>query len=86
MKITRETKLWIVTDPTPVSILPDICWPATLANLENQIIGAGVVGEKMSDKNMTIYTDMGEAEADAESRLIARDKIRRRKQEVRGHD
>ena len=73
MKITRETKLWIVTDPTPVSVKYDIFFPATLAELELQILGAGVVGDRMTDKNMTIYTDMGEAEADAESRLNSRD-------------
>ena len=72
MKITRDTKLWIVTDPTPVSILPDICWPATLVELELQILGAAVVGDRMTDKNMTIYADRGDAEADAESRLTAR--------------
>lgn len=69
MKITTETKLWIVTDPTPESVLPDICWPATLANLENQIIGA--LPERMTDKNMTIYTDMEEAQNDADARLNA---------------
>jgi len=73
MKITTQTKLWIVTDPSPVSILADICFPATLAELELQILGASVVGYKLTDKNMTIYTDIGDAEADAESRLCARD-------------
>ena len=57
-----------------MSILPDICWPATLVELELQILGAGAVGDRMTDKNMTIYTDMGDAEADAESRLNVRDK------------
>ena len=73
MKITTETKLWIVTDPTPVSVLADICFPATLAELELQILGAAVVGYKMTDKNMTIYTDPGEAEANAQARLKYRD-------------
>ena len=72
MKITQETKLWIVTDPTDVSVLADICWPATLFELELQILGAAMAQYRMSEKNMTIYTDCAEAEADAESRLNAR--------------
>ena len=73
MKITTETKLWIVTDPTPVSVLVDICFPATLTELELQILGAAMVGDKMTDQNMTIYTNCTEAITDAKSRLAARD-------------
>ena len=69
MKITTGTKLWIVTDPTPASTLPDICFTATLAELELQILGAAAAGYKMTDKNMTIYTESGKAHFDARIRL-----------------
>ena len=73
MKITTGTKLWIVTDPTPVSIIKDVLHPCTLPELENIIIGAALGRVRFTDKNLTIYTHEHEARADAEARMAPRD-------------
>ncbi len=75
MKITRETKLWIVTDPTPESVIEDVLHPCTLPELENIMLGTAMRcgKQRLSDANLTIYTDETEARTDAESRLDARD-------------
>ena len=75
MKITTTTPIWIVTDPTPVSVIEDVLHPCTLPQLENIILGAamGCARQRMSDANLTIYTSAGDAEVDAQSRLDARD-------------
>ena len=74
MKITTGTKLWIVTDPTPVSVIEDVLHPCTLPQLENIMIGSAMRCHKqrMSDANLTIYTDETEARIDAEARMAAR--------------
>jgi hypothetical protein len=75
MKIAKNDKFWVVSDPTSVSTLDDILFETTLTGLENQIIGAMRLGYRMtdSDKNMVIYSDGIKARKDAESRLTARD-------------
>ena len=75
MKITTETRLWIVTDPTPVSVIEDVLHPCTLPQLENIMLGTAMRcgRQRMSDANLTIYTDEAEAREDAEARLNAHD-------------
>lgn len=73
MKITTETKLWIVTDPTHVSVIEDVLHPCTLPELENIIIGAALGKIRFTDRNLTIYTHKHEAQEDAQLRLAARD-------------
>ena len=75
MKITNHTPIWIVTDPTPVSVIEDVLHPCTLPELENIILGAAMrcARQRMSDANLTIYTSAADAEADAQSRMAARD-------------
>ena len=70
MKITTETKLWIVIDPTPVSEMADIFFQADMRGLERIIVGS--LPERMTDKNMTIYTKESEASLDAIERLDSR--------------
>jgi len=74
MKITTETRLWIVTDPSPVSVIEDVLHPCTLPQLENIMLGTAMRcgKQRMSDANLTIYTNAADAEADAEARLAAR--------------
>jgi len=75
MKITTETPIWIVADPTPVSAIEDVLHPCTLPQLENIMIGTAMRcgKQRMSDANLTIYTNEAEARKDAEARMAARD-------------
>ena len=75
MKITITTPIWIVTDPTPVSVIEDVLHSCTLPQLENIILGAamGCARQRMSVANLTIYTSAADAEEDAEARMAARD-------------
>jgi hypothetical protein len=72
MKITRKDSFWIVTDPTPESTLGDICHETNLESFENIVIGHGMDRSRLSDDNLTIYTDETEAHDDAMKRLAAR--------------
>lgn len=67
MKIERHTKFWLVTDPTPVSTLADVCSEGTLLSLRLQFLG----GLKM-DRNPTIITSHAEAVDEAKKRHKAR--------------
>lgn len=60
--------LFIVTKPRPASVFLDICFPATVADLENQFKG-GLTAAQIHG----IYTDPGEASKVAEKLLFARD-------------
>ena len=72
MKITLDDKIYIVTDPTPFSTLSDICYETTLRSLENEIIGANINKERLSDINFIIFTDAAEAN-DYAMRLLIKD-------------
>lgn len=59
--------LWVVRDPTPESILEDICFKAdTPKYLAMVILGAGTA---CLDENLTLYTEEAEARKDAKNRL-----------------
>jgi hypothetical protein len=73
MKITIADKFWVVLNPTPLSVIEDICFETDLKGLENQIIGAERGGYRMSNIGMTIHTVELSARQDAEARLVARD-------------
>jgi len=65
MKIDATTRIWVVTDPTPVSTLPDICFETTLAGLRVQFFG----GLNM-ERRPTLFTTREEAHEDAKNRLL----------------
>jgi len=61
---------WIVTDPTPESVLEDICYSCPVSQLGNLIIGGGP--GTWAREHATIYTTAKEAKADALARLSRR--------------
>ncbi len=65
MKIDATTPLWCVTDPTPHSTLPDVCFATTLDGLRLQFAG----GLSMDD-HPAIFTSEEEAHKDARNRLL----------------
>ena len=72
MIIESTDKFWVVTNPTPDSVIEDILFQTDLKGLENQIIGAERGGYRMTDRDMVIHFDDIAARADAEERLAAR--------------
>ncbi len=67
MRYTADDTLWVVLDPTPASELADICFAATLRDLEQQFRGG-----LSCDRSLTLFTDHREAEAEAAVRMVAR--------------
>ena len=65
MKIDATTRLWVVSDPTPHSTLPDICFATTLDGLRLQFAG----GLSMDD-HPAVFTDEEEACDEAKNRLL----------------
>ena len=65
VKIDATTRLWCVTDPTPHSTLPDICFATTLDGLRLQFAG----GLSMDD-HPAVFTSEEEAHEDAKNRLL----------------
>ena len=65
MKIDATTPIWVVTDPTPVSTLPDICFETTIDGLRLQFAG----GLSM-DQRPTLFTSQEEAHEEAKNRLL----------------
>ncbi len=65
MKIDATTRLWCVTDPTPHSTLPDICFATTLDGLRLQFAG----GLSMDD-HPAVFTTEEEAHEEAKNRLL----------------
>lgn len=65
MKIDVKTPIWVVTDPTPHSTLPDICFETTLDGLRLQFAG----GISM-DQHPAIFTTQEEALEEAKNRLL----------------
>lgn len=65
MRIDISTPIWVVTDPTPVSALPDICFETTLDGLRLQFAG----GLSMDQRPM-LFTTEAEAHEEAKNRLL----------------
>jgi hypothetical protein len=66
VKIDAAARIWVVTDPTPHSTLPDICFATTLDGLRLQFAG----GLSMDD-HPAVFTTEEEAHEDAKNRLFA---------------
>lgn len=65
MRIDPDTTIWVVTDPTPRSTLPDVCEKTTLAGLHLRFLG----GLKIDD-NPVIFTTEDEAVKEGKNRLL----------------
>jgi len=68
MRFGPKDKFWVVTDPSPLSVLGDVLFAASLTDLLLQFHGGLTL-----DQNPTLFTDRAEAEAEALERLHARD-------------
>ncbi|MCC6310975.1 MAG: hypothetical protein IT345_08680 [Trueperaceae bacterium] len=66
MRYGTDDRFWVVTDPTPDSELADICFEASLRDLERQFRGGLTCKEQP-----TLFTDRREAEVEAFGRLVA---------------
>ena len=69
MRYRPKDKFWVVTDPTPESILVDILFAASLTDLLLQFKGGLTLAE-----NPTLFTDRTEAETEALRRLESQEK------------
>ena len=65
MKIDATTRLWVVSNPTTHSILPDVCFETTLDGLRLQFAG----GLSMGD-DPAVFTSEEEAYEEARNRLL----------------
>ena len=70
MKIDR---LWVVTDPTPNSVIEDILFDTSPVRFPYYVIGTGA--DRWRAENTTLYTEEAEARADAEARLRNRQSV-----------
>jgi hypothetical protein len=66
----KLAKVWIVRDPSPNSVVEDVCWEQDVARLGRYVWGSGQ-GVWEAERT-TLYTDEGEAMADAKARLARR--------------
>jgi hypothetical protein len=66
MRYGTDDKFWVVTDPTAESEQADICFEASLRDLERQFKGGLTAAH-----NPTLFTDRREAEVEAFGRLVA---------------
>jgi hypothetical protein len=66
MRFGRDEKFWVVTDPAPESEMGDICFEASLRDLELQFRGG-----LTCDDNPALFTDRREAEVEAFGRFVA---------------
>ena len=69
-------KIWMVTDPTPVSELADVLWETDVIDLMHWVIGSMAFHNCTCRKGIetpTLYTEEAEAREDAESRLQKRE-------------
>ena len=66
--ITPGQLIWWVEDPRPLSVVEDICFPATLDGLIRQARG-GI----QTECHLTAYLHESDATADAVARLARRD-------------
>jgi hypothetical protein len=65
VKIDTTTRLWVVSNPTPHSILPDVCFETTLDGLRLQFAG----GLSMDDPP-AVFRSEEEAHEEAKNRLL----------------
>ncbi len=65
----KVEQIWIVTDPSPTSTLPDIMFGASFEYLAKWIKG-GPSANAIAEEHPTMYTDETEARKDAEERLL----------------
>ena len=66
MRYGPHEKWWVVVDPKTHSTLGDICFQASLKDLELQFKGGLTI-----DENPTLFTEQKEAEVEAYGRLVA---------------
>ena len=66
MRLNTDDTFWLVTDPTSLSELIDICFATTLRGLELQFRGGLTAAQ-----NLTLFTERAEAEREAGRRLQA---------------
>lgn len=62
----HDFKFWVVTNPRPCSTIADICFEASLRDLELQFRGGLQI-----DENPTLFTDQRDALVEAQGRLAA---------------
>lgn len=65
MRIDAKTPIWVVTDPTAHSTLPDVCFQTTLDGLRLQFAGGLTM-----DAHPAVFTDSEAAHEDAKNRLL----------------
>jgi hypothetical protein len=65
MRIDAKTPIWVVTDPTPHSTLPDVCFQTTLDGLRLQFAGGLTM-----DEHPTVFSAEEEAHEEAKNRLL----------------
>ncbi len=68
MRFGPKDKFWVVTDPSPLCVLGDVLFAASLTELYMQFRGGLTL-----DQNPTLFTDQAEAEVEAKARLRRRD-------------
>ncbi len=66
MRYSADHKFWVVTDPTPGSVLGDVLFEASLRDLEKQFKGG-----LTTDEHPTLFTEKPEAEIEAYGRFTA---------------
>lgn len=69
--MAKIDKVWLVTDPTDVSVIEDVLYETNTTDLGYLIIGTG--GAAWRASHPALYTDETEAREDARARLAARD-------------
>lgn len=65
MRIDAKTPIWVVTDPSPHSMLPDVCFQTTLDGLRLQFAGGLTM-----DEHPAVFTEEDAAHEDAKNRLL----------------
>jgi hypothetical protein len=71
MKLNVHDRFWMVTDPTSLSELGDICFETSLADLVLQIKGGLELKE-----NPTIFTAEDDARLEGRKRLLVRSVVK----------
>ena len=66
MRFGPDDKLWVLTDPTRESEVGDVCFETTVRGLLLQLKGGLDI-----ERNVTLFTEKGEAEVEAFGRLTA---------------
>lgn len=69
----KITKIWIVRNPSHLSLKDDIFWESTVDKFASYCCGAGV--QQFESEQHSVYTSKEEATIDAEMRLRVRDSV-----------